>query len=142
MIKFISNHPIKIILLIAFITIEYLNFTGFCYSEIRYLAKEELLKRGMGEIYEENPNCCAIFESPHFNSGMDNFLNSFFGRHLFGMIANYAREKPLSSDHDYPYYSNHYYMTSCGKSHFDFGETIKEDQYLAEINSIKNSKKE
>jgi hypothetical protein len=79
-------HPIKsglvmtgILLAIGLGVIEYLNFTGYCYAEARYLGDHELIKAvianalkhvpdtpeitrysSVDDLLARNPDCCAV----------------------------------------------------------------------------------
>jgi hypothetical protein len=82
---------IAILVLVAIVAaIEFLNFTGFCYTNARYLTEEELVDRAiqfamhrqdpntmdrnivygsLKEFHERNPGCCTLSKwtstSPH-----------------------------------------------------------------------------
>lgn len=137
-IKGIKKHPIKVffgLLLVWFIVIEFQNFTGYCREEGRYLSEEELLKRGAGEIYRQNPDCCEILANPALSTKMNNFLNKLFGRYLYGLTMYYEK-----SGGKEPYYESYNYMTACGKVHNDFGGSISEQIYKKKIDSIAQDK--
>lgn len=125
MLGWIKKNPIKIVLLTIFLTVQYLNFTGFCYSEGRYLSKDELLKRGMGKIYEENPDCCSLYNIQDRDFGY--FVNNLFGFHHFGLVTVSKRGIREGDDPREAYKRSWAYITSCGVVHEDYSENIRED---------------
>lgn len=67
-----------------------LNYSGFCFSEMRYLSDEEKIKRAYEnkyvskhkkyeEMIKEHPNCCKV---------MRNTDDVFGASHLEGVILN------------------------------------------------------
>lgn len=140
-----KKHPKKLIFLVIFSIIQYLNFTGFCYSERRYLSEEELLRRGAGKIYEENPDCCYIYndyEGKSQSYNVDYFVNNLFGNHLFGLV--YVSKREISPyDHDYPptpYKKGWGSITACGVGDEDYAENITEKEYKKFIESVKQDR--
>ncbi len=126
MISVIKNHPIKTMLLVVFLTIEYLNFTGFCYSEGKYFSKEELLKKAVGKIYEESPGCCAVYDIK--DKKLDYLVNVFFGNRLYGLVLVTKREIGEGDDPKEIYKRVWGYITSCGIAIEDYSENITKEQ--------------
>lgn len=81
-------------MLLGFLSIilifQYLNWTGFCYDEQRYLSEEEIIDRAVRlhfedhaekqNIYRNNPYCCELMESTSVinNSNVLKLLYEFF----------------------------------------------------------------
>ena len=66
-----------------FLAFEFLNFTGFCYPQFRYLGRQEMIDLAVQErlrgrpsneiqyasledFYRRNPGCCELVTSGHF----------------------------------------------------------------------------
>jgi len=79
--KLRTKHKIWVILILAFLSVQFLNFTGFCYGELSYLSKREILDRHLfspdysklsehekvqklKERGAEYPGCCTIKGEP------------------------------------------------------------------------------
>jgi hypothetical protein len=122
---------IGLALLCALASFEYLNFTGFCYSQKRYLGDEELLGiavmfdiarynesreefnkkyRSLEEFNEINPKCCVLYRSSHL------IPDAVFSRILgyFVSVAEISYQSSDSTRVDRFYYSL-VYMDACGK---------------------------
>lgn len=135
---FIKKHPIKTFVLIpmfiVFAVVQYLNFTGFCYEQKRYITKDELLKIAGGEILEENPDCCEITDKYFADESSDDFLNKLFGRYHYG-VTTYLKDY-----NDYPYYVSYIAINQCGKVIDYTGINATEEQYNSNIKFIRKAK--
>lgn len=125
MLNWLRNNKLKTAIIIILLIIQYLNFTGFCYSELRYLSKEELLKH-LGAIYEENPNCCSLYDIK--DRDMNYFLNNFFARHFYGLVIITKRDITQYDDPKETYVRRWSYISSCGSVYRDYSENITEEQ--------------
>jgi len=117
---------------------QYLNHTGFCYAEMRYLSERELVDRflfgekadvmsfdekveaaknrgyptGVGEI--EYPACCKIDGEPFMLDKFSKFTNkTFVGRYLF-KFEGYIPIKRSNSTTRHPYEYIISAVNSCG----------------------------
>lgn len=110
--------------------VQFFNFTGFCYSEMRYLSDLELTYAGIAfaasppisaedrqkAIKLENepyPFCCRLTGEPGWIDAEWLFLNKLVGNYRYavnGYIAN-----PDKSDKTRPYYEVLSSVNACGK---------------------------
>ena len=117
-------------ILSAFAGVEFLNFTGFCYADMRYYSSEELIDRAIAdrirvhtpsypdvktyasvrEFREANPNCCVLNVW-----GRDLFSDPIFLR-IFGYYRATADIWYRYSDTDpkYPFYQAYIHLDACG----------------------------
>ncbi len=131
MLNWLKNNKVKTALIIILLTVEYLNFTGFCYSDGRYYSKEELLRIGVGKIYEEDPNCCSVYDIK--DRDMNYFLNNFFARHFYGLVIITKRDMTQYDDPKETYVRAWSYLSSCGAVHRDYSENLTEERYKSYI---------
>ena len=115
----------SVVPLLAF---EFLNFTGFCYRDMRNYSSLELIDRAIGyrgiegtpdgqvkayasvrEFHELNPNCCALYARSPYSEDM-----TFF--RVFGIYRIVAELWYRYSDTDpkYPFYQAYISMDACG----------------------------
>lgn len=124
-----KNHPKKMLLCLLLV-VQFLNFSGFCYSEGRYLSEEELMKKVFGKLYEDNPGCCYISsENGVYETALWHFINNLFGRHLH--LAEKVQLDDEPSEPQYPYRISTISVDVCGKGYLGYGERISEKEYLA-----------
>ncbi len=129
---------IGMLLLTIFGVTQYLNHTGFCYAEKRYLSERELVDRylfgekadamsfeekveaakhrsyptGVGEI--EYPACCKIDGEPFMLDELSRFANkTFIGKYLFE-FEGYIPIKRSNSTTRHPYEYIISAVDSCG----------------------------
>jgi hypothetical protein len=106
-----------------------LNFTGFCYPEMRYYGNQELLeiainvnlkwhdpKAERSKIYKSleefktiNPNCCILFKWGHHFA--DPIVFRFFG--FYQSVAEIWYRVKDSGPQEF--YSSYIFMNACGK---------------------------
>jgi hypothetical protein len=116
------------IFILPFLAVEFLNFTGFCYRDMRYYSSLELIDRAIvrridrtpgpnvkayasvREFHELNPNCCALYAW-----GPDLFQYPIFLR-AFGFYYAIAEIWYRYSDTDpkYPFYQASIALDACG----------------------------
>lgn len=113
-------------------TLEYLNFTGFCYGEGRYYSGNELINRAVqrnistskigsrtmdeeyataDEFRQENPDCCIIHQWGH------PFLDPIWVR-IFGfyvVIVEVWYRLADQYDPNYGFYHSEISINACGK---------------------------
>ena len=142
-----KKHPKKMLLLCAFLIFQFFNFTGFCYSEVRYLTKEELLKRAGGKLYEENPYCCNVtyghYDKIVFSNPVMDFIDTIFGYQKYGFeyvmsrkITQYEHDVPPS-----PYSLGHGSINVCGSGgHEEYSEQLTEVEYKKYTDMIKTAR--
>jgi hypothetical protein len=115
-------------ILVGFLGIQFLNFTGFCYRDMRYYSSLELIDRAIAyriqgtpranvkayasvrEFHELNPNCCALhawgpdlFQYPIFLRGFG------FYRAVADLWYRYSDTDPT-----YPFYQAYISLDACG----------------------------
>lgn len=127
--------------------IQTLNFTGFCYSEFRYLSDKELIDRYLfgnqglkltfeakqKKLKEENdgkyPECCRVDNDPWWIKRLDKILFSFFG---FSYYELYTVLPQKGSDA--PFYEQYILANSCGSKFADeYGMSISEEEYASQL---------
>lgn len=128
-----------IFLALGFVFIKYSNFSGECKEEGRILTKEEIIKRAAGEIYKENPYCCAVSSGGWLATDSDNFFSRLFGYYNYQIHMFYKREPPLTHSHNDPYYERYLITDECGHSLESHGIVASEKSYRAFIDSRKIS---
>ena len=132
-----------IIPLAILLPVQFLNHTGFCYGEMRYLSEQELIDRflfrkagddmGFEEKVEaakhrpypgwasgiEYPSCCRIDKT---NTG--GFWRNFFGLYDSYLVYYFPRsQEAIQGSHDKsPYVDGGFYINACGKKSRDMGE--------------------
>jgi hypothetical protein len=131
-----SKPPIRkwgwiVIVLLLLACFEFLNFTGFCYSQGRYLSDQELveiaIKRNvpslsgtrestgnnmytsLEDFYRQNPDCCELAKWGHHFT--NNIAVRFFGFYVAVAEIWYR----VSSGEKYNYYDSYVLMNACGK---------------------------
>jgi hypothetical protein len=117
-------------LLVIFLLFEFLNFTGFCYREVRYPSDKELLdaavRRLMSEsklmgddpieydspekLFQENPNCCSISRWGHQFSYPIGFRILGFYESIAQVAYKFSSRGPL------PVIEAYISMNACGKT--------------------------
>jgi hypothetical protein len=125
----------------------FLYFTGFCFSELRYVEDAEAIERALlyraREIKEvaatptredarayiaQHPNCCRI-------EGSAFFLSSSFLDRLFGFSSTWVRiihqltdERAAISPADGNFYEAYVELDRCGNAVRSTGMTVTEEQ--------------
>jgi hypothetical protein len=116
----------------ALALVQYLNFSGFCYSQVRFLPDSELLARaiqydlknppiGEGQIsyasidefLTRNPNCCLLHR--HGGSLLDGILDGPWVRIFGWYIAVADVWYKFREDGPRNYYHSAIAVDSCGK---------------------------
>ncbi|MFT6332160.1 MAG: hypothetical protein ACJAW3_000488 [Lentimonas sp.] len=142
---FVHNYK-KTIFSIIFIIIQFLNWTGFCYSEKRYLADQEIIEKTVAisrdedlkKEYENNPDCCELKNGHEFLSGFETFLNNLFGYYVYEV--NVFFKDNSSFIENYPYYMRGISINSCASKQLDtHGIGISTEEYERNINRIKSN---
>jgi hypothetical protein len=114
-------------ILVGFLGIQFLNFTGFCYRDMRYYSSLELIDRAIAyrirgtpranvkayasvrEFHELNPNCCALYaRGPYFE---DTTLFRVFG--FYRAVAE-IWYRYSDTDPTYPFYQAYISLDACG----------------------------
>ena len=141
---------IGLILFAVFCTLQYLNHTGFCYAEKKYLTERELVdgflfgdkavsmtheekikdikKRGIlgnsdGKDYH---HCCRIYEDSGFYTESEHSIMRFFGHYILSIGYDFVRK----SQNEYQYKSGSGTINACGKNSYILGaEYITKDQH-------------
>jgi hypothetical protein len=114
----------------GFAWVQYLNFSGFCYSQKRYLSDQELLNvavqhnidrdkfyfkdqiqyGSIAEFLQLNPNCCALFRRSHHMFAEDIWVRAFG---WYVVIAEvFYKIQPSGPDN---YYYSYITLDACGK---------------------------
>lgn len=143
------------ILFIGILTLQFLNFSGFCYSEFRYLSERELVKNFLfgadnSESSEiilaqklketrggEFPSCCRVDGEPWSLSLGDKILNKIAGRYFYLIRTNFPNSH-VQGDED-SYVITDYSVDACGiKSYDSSSEFITEPVYKAHLKSTDN----
>lgn len=114
----------------------FLNHSGFCYQEMRYLAQQELMDRalfgfeagamslkdkkhamknrssptGAGEI--EYPNCCRVTSKYPYLDKFGPDTNKFFGWYVYSFTVYYPMTSAITDRHPYEYSETA--LSSCG----------------------------
>jgi hypothetical protein len=124
---------IVVALLCAVALVEVLNFTGFCYSQVRYLRDQELidaaiqyrladvgdyyLSRGakkynsVAEFHEINPHCCRLSKWGHPGLGEEGIWLRVIGWYV--VVADlWYRFRDAGTNQ---FWSETVFMNSCGK---------------------------
>ncbi|SHG99570.1 hypothetical protein SAMN04488109_2811 [Chryseolinea serpens] len=134
-------------LAIILASIQFLNFTGFCYSELRYLDRYELLDRflfGPSTAFTEDekiqkiairggeyPGCCRITPEKRF-------LNKILGYYFYNVESHFSDPDPRSSDT--PKYLTFSSINSCGtRVIHESGMPETQKSYDASVYSINKS---
>lgn len=140
-----------IVLLFAFFLNAALLDRGFCYSEMAFLSKRQMLDRsifgpnadsiGQAEMaailkrtnFDYYPNNCVFTNgSATATSSSDEFIHGLLGKKFFGIECVYPRD--ASEYKDTPYYVSMWSISSCGSRSSDsFGEGISEQSFKAII---------
>jgi hypothetical protein len=127
-----------IILTLAIIVAEYLNFTDFCYSEGRYLGDRALVDRtiryeidrvntnqgargvtkyaSVEEFRQANPACCHLekWGDPMVSTVDRRFriwMRRILGVPIFVVLLQYR----VSNEGPHQFWSSHYLINACGK---------------------------
>ena len=118
-------------LLAAFLMLEFLNFTGFCYRDLKYFSDQELtdiaVRRVLAEpksvkpddlisyvsaqdLYAKNPDCCVLFKWGHEFS--DSILFRAIG--FYDIVAQvYYR---MTAEGPYPFLLAYVGLSACGRT--------------------------
>jgi hypothetical protein len=140
----------KTIFLVVFAIVQFLNWTGFCYEEKRFLGEKEIIQRTVSisrnedlkKEYENNPYCCEVRNSPQFLSFVEIFINNLFGGYVYEIDVYY--EKILRNNIKiYPnetHYMKGILVNSCAGNVLDaYGESLSEKTYQSNIDLIKHN---
>jgi hypothetical protein len=118
------------VFLVGMSAVQFLNFTGFCYRDMRYYSSQQLIDRAIAyrieshtpafpdvksyasvrEFHQLNPNCCVLNVW-----GPDLFQNPWLAR-IFGFYRVTAELWYRYSDTDpkYPFYAASISLDACG----------------------------
>lgn len=131
---------------------QFLNHTGFCYSEMRYLSERELVDRYLfgkkadtmtleekvektQEQGGEYPNCCRL--NGQFFKDYEGFINNIFGNYVYEVEEHFLQINPIEKK--YPYEVVYSSMNACGENRGldKFSTTDDEKNYKFNIKMIK-----
>jgi hypothetical protein len=123
---------IGIVLAIGLSVIEYLNFTGYCYAEARYLSDDELIKAvianalrhvpdtaeithysSIDDLLAKNPDCCAVHRQDRgvFEGLLPGIWVRTFGWYIAAVEVAYRyRETPSMN-----YLDSFTLVNACGR---------------------------
>lgn len=133
--------------LIAMIPVQYLNHTGFCYSEMRYLTGRELLDNYLSQHWgyevltpeERVEKLKSIPDYPYnaqVSSKSTSKFEKFFGLYQF-QVSYYGPNFRRSDRKDYPYTGYYSSVDTCGLKFETFSEPLTQDAYEHRISAIK-----
>ena len=108
----------------------YLNFTGYCRAEGRYLDRQEFIDaaarynlsrydpvgerslkyESLQDFYAKNPNCCDFFKSLHYDQN-PNYMRIFGFYNVAVGICYKMNDKPDTEN----FYSSEVIVDACGK---------------------------
>lgn len=127
--KLLITIAIVLVLLIGASACAYLNSTGFCYAERRYLQDRELIDKGiaynlanphsasdlisystLGDFYRANPNCCVLHRTGHYTVE-DSPLYRLLG--WYESVAEIWYKRTLGGLE--PYYRSYVALDACGR---------------------------
>lgn len=160
--KFSKKRLWIIIPLLLLFPILFLNNTGFCYSEMKYLSERQLIDRylfgRMGaegtdgekitlleqrnsddrylDKIEEYPACCRVTGQVQRSSILDRVLNNSFGFFLYQLEMSSVRLDigVLNGDSDPSYYKSYASINACGLgSPYSYGSPESEESYHFDI---------
>lgn len=142
-------------ILAFFLSAQYLNHTGFCYTEGKYLSDQEIIDRFLFRqaaadmSFEEKANalknrnggsypyCCRLKNDPLLLDWFDEFVNKLFGRYLLE-VEIISQNDDMTSRNSDPYRTDHITITSCGvPGHDSYGQSISEYTYELKISENK-----
>lgn len=150
----------KLLLLLVLVPVSLLsiNFTllnqGFCYKEMSFLSKREMLDRVIfgqdfmqisenekSEIlsrrnYLGYPNNCRFTKKGVGVSEFDHFMWSLVGKKLFSIECLSHRDPEQYSDD--PYYVSNFYIKSCGAQGDGAGMSVTERVFNALMERNRN----
>ncbi len=140
MLNWIKRHWILSLFLLVGGVPAGLNYSGFCIEQGRWLSDEEFLLAMLGytegdtirneerkKHLKEHPECCSLYRGsigmsdPNFE-----FIDRIFGFPYASGTVEYKRseEERRLSNWDDEYYRHYVSISTCGKVHFDAGESI------------------
>lgn len=147
---------VRVILMLGLLLLmstQYLNHTGFCYADMRYLTEKELTDRMLfgdesrtmsdeqkRDLLKERdgaeyPDCCRVYKNRFGWSASETLFNSTLGNYRYGFDYYYPAEKAKVGTGDqfkWQYYSTN----SCGRNAYpDFGESLSQESYNASLSS-------
>jgi len=118
------------LVLAGLLAFEFLNLSGFCYAQHRYLSVRELVDAAAGynlakhdpagerdlayaspdELYSKNPNCCGISNVANFQESPVIFR--LFGRYETPVHIHY---RITNRPDEYQFYGSDVVVNACGK---------------------------
>lgn len=132
--------------LTVFFLLQFLNFSGFCYSDLRWYSKRQLvdiylfgpeglkmteaekIKKLKEDQDGEYPDCCRTHKYFSVPTFAEKLINGFLGSRIYEIEIN--SPDPDGSGPEEEYYTSWYSLTTCGGGGLDFyGEPINEDYY-------------
>ena len=137
------------ILLLVFLPWQYLNLSGFCYKEKRYIPERELIDRylsmqpllnGKSRSLDDYPNCCKITLHSSSNSGIGILLNSIIFNLVFYEVVTYFPREDVSSHPKNSFYQSYGSIDSCGTQTIPgYGISMSREEYESYTNRNKTS---
>lgn len=144
------------IVLAAMVPVQFLNFTGFCYSEMRYLSDLELTYAGVTfpdetELSPEDrqrmiqregepfPFCCRVDGEPSWIAPEVRFVDKLLGHYVYRVVSYSPNPHTDAKDYQrYPYYVAYSSINACGKDkNYETGTSKTREVYEANIQQIK-----
>lgn len=135
-------------LALFFLALQPLNFSGFCYSDLRWYDKRELLdiylfgKDGLTMTEAEKirklkdekdgvyPDCCWIDDLPPYWDENTKYWNFPFGYYRLGLETNFLTNERKSE----PYLWGYHAIDACGKAgSWDVADTLDESYYKTHL---------
>ncbi|MCL4676977.1 MAG: hypothetical protein KJ017_00105 [Alphaproteobacteria bacterium] len=139
--------------LLLLMSTQYLNHTGFCYAEMKYLSERELMDRVLfgsnarsmtdnekvddlrARTGAEYPDCCRVSKFAFGWSRFTILFNSALGNYRYGFEYSYPADKAKTGSEDLFQWYEHS-INSCGSSaHTGFGESNSQASYEAILRS-------
>jgi hypothetical protein len=119
-----------VFLFAGFAIIQYLNFSGFCYRDMRYLSDNELIESAIryniqhphsapdlieytsiDEFHRLNPDCCRVYRDGHYTL-TEGTWPRFYGWYI-SVAEVWYRRKQFGPD---PYYRSYVAVNACGRA--------------------------
>lgn len=129
--KKIAKKWILLSLILAFLLpIQFLNQTGFCYEEMKYLGEQDIIDRFLFNENQVNasyqdkvallkkksgakyPECCELSKKPMWLDDWEQYFNALWGHYLFGI--SYLYPEKSENNRKTIYVERFYAVNACG----------------------------
>lgn len=129
-------------LLALFLAIQALNFTGFCYSEVRYLTDREITHSGMFNSSAEQKqsdlaklDCCQITGEPSSWSFWTSIINKLLGNYRYEVVSYLRGSEPHEISNEF--FVRLVTVNSCGLDpYYVAGASVTREIYELRTNQI------